>query len=131
MAKVTYSSTKGLVVDSGTGFQVNDAPVLEEIHDVEGANDGEATALSLENFGISSITTDSQVLTAELPNGDAAGQTALIVCSDATLGGSVQPQDEDTNNLVSAGDNLLDTIGDYTYCLWTGSAWVVIASEVS
>lgn len=131
MAKVTYSATKGLVVESGTGFQVNDAAILEEIHDVEGAADGLATALTLNNFGISSVTTDGQVLTAELPNGDAAGQTVLIVCTDVDAAGSVQPQDEAANNLVSAGDNVLDTVGDYTYCLWTGSAWTVIKSEVS
>ena len=131
MAKVTYSAAKGLVVESGTGFQVNDAAILEEIHEAEGAADGLATALSLENFGITNVTTDGQILTAELPDGDAAGQTALIVCADITLGGSVQPQDADGNNLVSAGDNLLDAEGDYTYCLWTGSAWVIIAEELS
>ena len=124
MAKVTYSSAKGLVVESGTGFQVNDAPVLEEIEAVTATGDDD---VELANFGVSSITThgdgDQDIVT--LPNGDAAGQLKTIVLTTLTGGG-----DEIRVNDAAAADIITDNLaaaGDYAHLLWTGDAWVVVA----
>ena len=34
MPKVTFSNSRGILQEAGTGFQVNDAPILEEIEAV-------------------------------------------------------------------------------------------------
>jgi hypothetical protein len=127
MAKVTYHATKGLVVESGTGFQVNDAPVLEEIEAVTATGDDD---VELANFGVSSITThgDGDVDIFTLPDGDAAGQLkTIVIASQENVGDYIRVNDEDGGDII--GDNL-KSAGDYAHLLWTGDAWVVI-SEVT
>ena len=122
MAKVTYSSAKGLVVESGTGFQVNDAPVLEEI---QALAEGEADTVNINNFGITTMDAGAGDETCTLPDGDAAGQLKTVILSSTTGGDLI------VNNAAAAGIATLDTAGDYVHCLWTGSAWVIVASEAA
>jgi len=122
MAKVTYSSAKGLVVESGTGFQVNDAPVLEEIETLAA---DEADGESLQNFGVSSITTGADAETTALPDGDAAGQLKTIVYAAGVGALTVNNSDP-----AQIGDNLT-AAGDFLHLLWTGAAWVIVAENTT
>ena len=121
MAKVTYHSAKGLVVESGTGFQVNDAPILEEI---ETLGEGDADGEDLNNFGVSSITLGAGAETTTLPAGDAAGQMKTVVLA-ATGGGALTINDDAT--VPSAiGDNLT-AAGDWVHLVYSGSEWLIVA----
>ena len=117
MAKVTYSAAKGLVVESGTGFQVNDAPILEEIEELAA---DEADGGELANFGVSLITTGADAESTTLPDGDAAGQTKTIVLvagdGDLTVNDS---------GAGAIGDNLT-AAGDWVHLVWSGSAWLIV-----
>ncbi len=130
MAKVTYSSAKGLVVESGTGFQVNDAPVLEEI---EAVSPTTGVAETINNYGITSVTSPAADAGCELtlPDGDAAGQLKTVVL--ATAGGD-EVQVTGTNSVGAAqqlcGDNL-KAAGDYMHLLWTGAAWATVSEVTS
>jgi len=125
MAKVTYSSTKGLVVESGTGFQVNDAPILEEIETLVA---DEADGASLQNFGVSSITAGGDNETTTLPDGDAAGQLKTVVLA-GTAGGELIVNDSTPAQI--GGANNLTAAGDFLHCLWTGDAWIVVAEQTT
>ena len=128
MAKVTYSATKGLVVESGTGFQVNDAPVLEEIESVTVLGDD---SLELANFGVSSLTThgDGDAADVILPDGDAAGQLKTIVLTTSANGADAITV-KDSGDSDAVGD-ALTAEGDYAHLLWTGAAWVVVSEVTS
>jgi len=125
MAKVTYSSAKGLVVESGTGFQVNDAPILEEIEAVTTA----AAAVAGAGFGITNVTTDGttgagQVVT--VANGSAAGQLkTVILASNADAGTDTVRVDDATDTQVGSS---LTVDGNFIHMVWTGSAWAVVGS---
>jgi hypothetical protein len=127
MAKVTYSSAKGLVVESGTGFQVNDAPVLEEIEAV--TTDSVGGAVAGAGFGITNVTTDGegsagQVIT--VANGSAAGQLkTVILASNADAGTDTVRVDDATDTQVGSS---LTVDGNFIHMVWTGSAWAVVGS---
>ena len=121
MAKVTYSSTKGLVVESGTGFQVNDAPILEEIEDVESGADPVDAA----GHGITRVTSGGTagVEAVDVDDGTAAGQLKTIIFHKETAGGdSIQV----TQGGVAIGAALAAE-GDFLHLLWNGSTWVEVA----
>jgi hypothetical protein len=127
MAKVTYSSAKGLVVESGTGFQVNDAPVLEEIEAVttDSTGSGEAAA----GFGITNVTTDgegsaNQVVT--VANGSAAGQLKTVILADNQDSGVDTVRVDDATDTQIGLSLTLD--GNFIHMVWTGSAWAVVGS---
>lgn len=120
MAKVTYSSTKGLVVESGTGFQVNDAPILEEIEDVTSGADPVDAA----GHGITRVTSgNTGAESVDVDDGTAAGQLKTIIFHKETAGGdSIQV----TQGGVAIGAALAAE-GDFLHLLWNGSTWVEVA----
>jgi len=126
MAKVTYSSAKGLVVESGTGFQVNDAPILEEIEAV--TTDSVAGAVDGEGFGITNVTTDGvgaadQIVT--IANGTAAGQLKTVILANRAAGGDTVRVDDATDTQIGSS---LTVNGNFIHMVWTGSAWSVVGS---
>jgi hypothetical protein len=124
MAKVTYDSTRGLVVESGTGFQVNDAPILEEIEAVTCAGAAGTAAA----FGITNVTTDGSAgtNTVTVSNGTSEGQMKTVILAVKGNGG-------DDVQVASAGGNkgagVLDTVGDFVHMIWVGTDWAVVGEE--
>ena len=122
MAKVTYSSAKGLVVESGTGFQVNDAPILEEIEDVtSGAAPVDAAAHGVTRVTSDGVTGAGQEV--DVDDGTAAGQLKTIIFhSEAAGADSIQV----TQGGVGIGA-VLAAEGAWLHLLWTGATWAEIS----
>ena len=133
MAKVTYSATKGLVVESGTGFQVNDAPILEEIEAVTLADGADTDA---EAFGVTNATSDgsgnaNQVL--NIPDADGAGQVKTVHFTDGG-GATADTCQIRGTNVAGVADQVLATptaTNDWVHLLWTGAGWAVIGSTIT
>jgi len=128
MAKVTYSSAKGLVVESGTGFQVNDAPVLEEIEDVTTVSN--VAPEDAASFGVTRVTTAGSTTAEELDvdDGVAAGQLKTVILHAEGAGA-------DTLQVTqNGGDNIgavLTAAGDFLHLVWTGSTWAEVGAQRS
>lgn len=124
MAKVTYSSTKGLVVSSGTGFQVNDAPILEEIEDVASG----AAPVDAAGHGVSRVTSDGATgagQAVDVDDGTAAGQLKTIVFH-------VEGAAPDTVQVTQGGVAIgaaLTAAGDFLHLIWTGSTWAEVGAQ--
>ena len=123
MAKVTYSSTKGLVVSSGTGFQVNDAPILEEIEDVTSG----AAPVDAAGHGITRVTTGATggAESVDVDDGTAAGQLKTIILH-------VEGNGADSVQVTQGGAAIggaLTAAGDFLHLIWTGSTWAEVGSQ--
>lgn len=133
MAKVTYTAAKGLVVETGTGFQVNDAPILEE---VETASPTSGVAEAINNYGITVVTSPAAGAGCELTlaDGDAAGQLKTVILAVA---GGDEVQVTGRNSVGESqqlvGDKLA-AAGDYMHLVWSGSdalGWLTISEETT
>jgi hypothetical protein len=124
MAKVTYSSAKGLVVGTGTGFQVNDAPILEEIEDVTTS----AVSSDGAGYGVTRVTTGATegVEALDLDDGDAAGQLKTVVLhAEGNAADTLQVTQNDGDNVGA----VLTAAGDFLHLVWTGSTWAEVAEQ--
>jgi len=136
MAKVTYSSTKGLVVETGTGFQVNDVSVLEEIESVTGSTNVAATIAA---HGITQLTTFADggagaTTVATVADGAAAGALKTIVLAAlGDAGDDVQIVGTSVAGVAASdlvGDNMT-LVGDFAHLVWTGIGWAVVSETTT
>jgi len=131
MPKVVYTAAKGLVQETGSGFELDTSVGLTNggfvagfIPDAALDTRTDAGAVSVTSYMTYVVTTGAAAIT--LANGTAAGQLKKIMMSvdagDATLT-IATPFSAGTNQVV------FSNIGDTVELLWTGSYWRILAAH--
>lgn len=127
MPKFTYSSTKGIEQTSGSGFFVNDAPLVEHQQSVTTAASSSSDN-AINAYGASAVTLTAAVsnATASLADASYIGQLKTIyVETDGGTGATFQI----TPDTFSDGSNFdLDTVAQALVLVWLGSTtgWKVL-----
>ena len=127
MPNVTYSGTQGIVQSTGTGgFTVSgvgvtlDSETIAFTADATISSTGTTACTSDDNGRVGTIASPTDVA-------GAAGQTKLVHKTSAAGDGKVQLADAN-GNLTGM---LLKQAGDYAFLVWTGTAWLPIASKIT
>jgi hypothetical protein len=138
MPKVVYTAAKGLVQETGSGFEVSDVGLTAAAAAGVTCNGffagfvpnaaldtrTDAGAVSVTSYMTYVVTTTASAIT--LANGTAAGQLKKIMMSvdagDATLT-IATPFSAGTNQVV------FSNIGDTVELIWTGSYWRILAAH--
>jgi hypothetical protein len=125
MPNVKYSGDKGIVQSSGTGgFSLSGVGLaLDEETVVFNANK------PISAVGVTKCTSDGDNRKGELGSpttvSGAAGQTKLVLKTAAV--GKVQLADANGD----LNGQLLSAAGDFSFLVWTGTAWLPVASEIN
>lgn len=131
MPKVVYTSSKGLVQETGSGFQLDTSVGLTNggfvagfVPDAALDTRADAGAVSVASYMTYVTTTGPAAIT--LADGTAAGQLKKIMMSvdggDATLA-IATPFSVGTDQVV------FSNIGDVVELMWTGSYWRILAAH--
>lgn len=98
MPKFTYSASKGIEQSSGSGFYVNDVPILEEINAL-GTISADPSA-SLNAYGVHTFEGDGSNFTITLPaTGLTIGQKLVFIVG--AQGGTVSFTDLDSTSATA------------------------------
>jgi hypothetical protein len=117
MPKFTYSASKGIEQSSGSGFYVNDVPLLEEVNSLLAQTSD--CGSSMNAYGVNSIVFASGDPNITLPAGSQAGQKMVTIIGAHPGVGSGAFDDADTTALAA------DTVYVFIY---NGSAWVKVSA---
>lgn len=126
MPKFTYSAAKGIEQSSGSGFQVNDVAILEE---VQALSDPSGDAIN--PYGITTIsdTGASAAALAAPTSSEPAGVkkviTKIVDGGTFTLtftGGGIRVDGSTASNTVT-----FDAVGETLVCISNGDKWVTVA----
>ena len=130
MPKVVYTAKKGLVQQAGTGFQVEDVTILEDVQ----ALDVNATSVVIDPYGTTTINLTSGARTSTLAAPTAAepgGVRKVITCIVRDGGSHVVTltgggiQDDGSTALATLTFNAL---GETYVMISNGTKWVGIAN---
>ncbi len=128
MPKVIYSAGKGLYQTTGSGFQVNDVAILEEVQALTDPSDDDVNP-----YGITTLTKTGGC-TAKLAaptSSEPAGAKKVIsmiassgggVCLVTITGGGIQ--DDGATALATLSFN---AVGETAVLISNGSVWVAVA----
>lgn len=125
MPNVKYSGDKGIVQSSGTGgFTLSGVGLaLDEETVVFDANK------PISAVGVTKCTSndDGREGTLDSPTtvSGAAGQTKLVL----KTAGANKVQLKDANGALAG--QLLNAAGDFSFLIWTGTAWLPVASKIT
>ena len=124
MPNVTYSGTQGIVQSTGTGgFTVSGVGVTLDSETV--AFTGNAALSAVGTSAVTSNGAHTGTLASPTNVAGAAGQTKLV---HKTTGPSTV-QLADANGALAG--MLLNAAGDYAFLVWTGTAWLPVASKIT
>ena len=123
MPKVEYTSSKGLIQTTGSGFSVGDVPVVENIEEVTTAG-----ATTLKAYGTSLVTTGG-AHNITVPAGSYAGQKKLVVLSVAGGNGSLLAETDGADDDNDEAFGTMTAAGDFALLMWIGDRWVTLASQ--
>jgi hypothetical protein len=118
MPKVTYSPGRGLVQETGSGFEVSGVPVTQNQEQLSVSVGDTAT---LKSYGVSRLTTVGGTSgTITLPDGDLAGQMKTVVL-DVDGGKAVLSV---TNHVTSSPEVFEgEDAKDILVLVWNGTKW--------
>lgn len=128
MPKVIYSAGKGLYQTTGSGFQVNDVAILEEVQALT-----DPSGATVNAYGITTLTkTGGCTATLAAPtSSEPAGAKKVIsmiassgggVCLVTLTGGGIQ--DDGSTALASLSFN---AVGETAVLISNGTKWVAVA----
>ena len=128
MPKVIYDSDKGLYQTTGTGFQVNDVAILEEVQSLT-----DPSAATVNAYGITTLTkTAACTATLAAPtSSEPAGAKKVMsmiaasgagACVVTLTGGGIQ--DDGATALASLSFN---AVGETAVLISNGTKWVAVA----
>ena len=129
MPKFIYSAAKGIEQQSGSGFQVNDVAVLEEIQAL--AANGASAAI--EPYGITTITHTGAATTAlAAPTSSEPAGVRKVISMIAYSGGGATVITMTGNGVKLAGTADLaslsfNAVGETAVLVSNGSQWVHVA----
>tara|TARA_B100000700_G_scaffold331830_1_gene470089 strand:+ start:19138 stop:19545 length:408 start_codon:yes stop_codon:yes gene_type:complete len=128
MPKVIYSAAKGLYQESGSGFQVNDVPILEEIQELSGT--GALGALN--PYGVTTLALTSGTPTATLAaptSSEPAGTKKVITCASRSGGSCAITLTGGGIRLNGTGLATLtfDAAGETSVLISNGDKWCHVA----
>ena len=104
MPKVTFSNSRGILQEAGTGFQVNDAPILEEI---EAVADSAIFTVTVNASG----DTGSDLNNKYFYIADASNNQSYVWFNVAAAGVDPDPDDGDTTGVeVTIAEGVADTV---------------------
>lgn len=128
--KVVYDATRGLVQENDTtgvgGFDIKDAFISQGTEDVNAA--AAAADADIVARGVSIVTTVAAggLTEVELQDGTSVGQQKIII-SAAASDAALEVKSEAAAEIIAAADTF--NAGDVALCIWTGTAWQVVASS--
>jgi len=128
--KVVYDATRGLVQENDTtgvgGFEIKDAFISQGTENVNAA--AAAATADIVARGVSIVTTVAAggLTEVELQDGTSVGQQKIII-SAAASDAALEVKSEAAADIIAAGDTF--NAGDVALCIWTGTAWQVVASS--
>ena len=129
MPKFTYSAAKGIEQSSGSGFQVNDVAILEEIQALaaNGASD------AIEPYGITTITHTGAATTAiAAPTSSEPAGVKKVIAMIAYSGGGATVVTVTGGGVKLAGTSDLaslsfNAVGETAVLISNGTKWVHVA----
>lgn len=117
MPKFTYSASKGIEQSSGSGFYVNDVPLLEEVNAV-GEVSADPTA-SLNAYGVNTWYGDGSAFDVTIPVGTTAGQKVVMIAGVHGGGGNYVDGVSLTSAIVPSSVAVF---------VWNGTTWIKVSA---
>ena len=128
MPKVVYTASKGLVQETGSGFEINDVALVEE---VQALTDPSSATVNPYGTTTLALTTGTPSATLAAPtSSEPAGVKKVISCisrsgGDATVtltGGGIQ-----TDGSTALASLAFDAAGETAVLISNGVKWVAVA----
>ena len=116
MPKFVYTAAKGIEQQSGSGFIVQDVPVIEDSETV-------STATACATYGVTLLTGN---ITATLDSGVYAGQIKTIICTGFDTATQVTLTDALSVAGTAATTLAFSATGEACQLIWNGSNWNVL-----
>ena len=124
MPKVEYTSSKGLIQTTGSGFSVGDVPVVENIETVTSTDNVELKA-----YGTSLVTSDG-LHNIIVPAGSYAGQKKLVVAVAVAAGNLTLKADTNGDGVNTNQIGVMNAVGEHVLLMWIGDRWVVLSTAL-
>ncbi len=133
--KVVYDATRGLVQENDTtgagGFEIKDAFISQGSEGTQQAPIEAAAVAADQNIlarGVSLVKAVAAggLTEVELQDGTSVGQQKIII-SAAASDAALEVKSEAGADIIAAADTF--NAGDVALCIWTGTAWQVVASS--
>jgi len=117
MPKFVYTAAKGIEQQSGSGFIVQDVPVIEDSETV-------STSTACATYGVTLL---EGAITATLASGSYAGQIKTFICTSFSATTQVTLSDALSVAGTAATTLAFSATGELCQLIWNGSKWNVLS----
>ena len=127
MPKVVYTASKGLVQETGSGFEINDVALVEE---VQALTDPSSATVNPYGTTTLAITTGSTATLAAPTSSEPAGVKKVISCisrSGGTATVTLTSGGIQTNGSTALASLAFDAAGETAVLISNGVKWVAVA----